>query len=182
MKTKKYRWLCKGRCRRSRPTSSSKGTWRPGIACESACESTMWSCLFHMANLSYSLPVLIPIYHYIHGRQSGLELFKTVQQTGLHPTAPAFIAWQNFSQVIKTGICRPIGTHTRKRHLQTAFVHARLGRQLTCLRHLSFDLSWVLPGSSVSRDMDRWWQCRLGSTWAEIECLCQSWQQLQYYK
>ena len=86
-----------------------------------------------------------------HGRQSGLEPFKTVQQTGLHPTAPAFIAWQNFSQVIKTGICRPIGTHTRKRHLQTAFVHARLGRQLTCLRHLSFDLSWVLPGSSVSR-------------------------------
>ena len=76
-----------------------------------------------------------------HGRQSGLEPFKTAQQTGLHPTAPAIVAWQKFSQVIKTGICRPIGTHTRKRHLQTAFVHARLGRQLTCLRHLSFDLS-----------------------------------------
>ena len=82
-----------------------------------------------------------------HGRQSGLEPFKTVQHTGLHPTSPAFFAWQKFSQVKKTGICEPIGTHTRKRHLQTVFVHARLGRQLTCLRHLSLDLSWILPGS-----------------------------------
>ena len=92
-----------------------------------------------------------------HGRQSGLEPFKTVQQTGLHPTAPAFIAWQKFSQVIKTGICEPIGTYTRKRHLQTVFVHARLRRQLSCLRRLSFDLSWILPGSLVSRV----WGCGL---------------------
>ena len=86
-----------------------------------------------------------------HGRQSGLELFKTARQTCLHPTSPAFFAWQKFSQVIKTGICEPIGMHTRKRHLQTVFVHARLRRQLSCLRRLSFDLSWVLPGSPVSR-------------------------------
>ena len=34
MKTKKYRWLCKGRCRRSRPTSSSKGTEEHNSAAE----------------------------------------------------------------------------------------------------------------------------------------------------
>ena len=87
----------------------------------------------------------------IHGRQSGLEPFKTAQQTGLHPTSPAFFAWPKFSQVIKTGICEQIGMHTRKRHLQTVFVHARLRSQLSCLKRLSFDLSWILLGSPVSR-------------------------------
>ena len=63
----------------------------------------------------------------------------------------AFVAWQKISQVIKTGTCEPIGTYTRKRHLQTVVVHARLRRQLSRLRRLSFDLSWILPGSPVSR-------------------------------